>query len=74
LLFKSYKYLEGIFILEEYRHFGYAKELLAFCDKLASQMGCREFASDCRIDNDASLRFHLAMGFLVAGRIICFKK
>ena len=67
-------YLEGIFILDEYRHCGYAKELLSFCEKWASEKNCTEFASDCEIDNYDSLNFHLATGFEVAGRIICFKK
>ena len=29
---------------------------------------------DCEIDNDDSLRFHIAMGFEETNRIICFKK
>jgi Acetyltransferases len=67
-------YLEGIFILDEYRHQGYAKELLSCCEKWAWEKNCTEFASDCEIYNDVSLHFHLAMGFEEAGRIICFKK
>ena len=67
-------YLEGIFILAEYRNRGYAKELLACCEKWATEKGCEEFASDCEIDNEASLSFHLATGFEEANRIICFKK
>lgn len=67
-------YLEGIFITEKYRHCGYAKELLLRCEEWAFQMHCVEFASDCEIDNEVSLQFHLAMGFEVANRIVCFKK
>ena len=67
-------YLEGIFIMEQYRHCGYAKELLSYCEKWAREMHCTEFASDCEIENQGSLQFHLAMGFEVANRIICFKK
>jgi len=67
-------YLEGIFVLGEYRKKGYAKELLEACEKWALNKKCSEFASDCELDNDASLQFHLAMGFEVANRIICFKK
>jgi aminoglycoside 6'-N-acetyltransferase I len=37
-------------------------------------MGCKEFASDCKLENTESLRFHLKIGFEEAGRIICFKK
>lgn len=67
-------YLEGIFIEKEYRHNGYAGELLSECEKWAKQKGCTEFASDCEIDNDISLKFHLSMGFEETNRIICFKK
>ena len=67
-------YLEGIFIKEEYRHKGYAGELLSECEKWANEKGCKEFASDCEIDNNSSYGFHMAMGFEEANRIICFTK
>ena len=67
-------YLEGIFIKEEYRRRGYAKELLSECEKWAKEKGCTEFASDCEIDNNSSFGFHMAMGFNEANRIICFTK
>lgn len=67
-------YLEGIFIVETYRHNGYAKELLKECEKWAKDKKCSEFASDCELDNIDSLRFHMAMGFAETNRIICFKK
>lgn len=67
-------YLEGIFIMEEYRNRGYAKELLNECEMWAKDKGCKEFASDCEIDNDISFRFHMAMDFTEANRIICFTK
>lgn len=67
-------YLEGIFVREEYRRRGYARELLACCEIWAKEKHCTEFASDCDLDNESSLAFHLAMGFDVANRIICFRK
>lgn len=67
-------YLEGVFVKENYRHKGYAKELLSNCEKWAKMMGCVEFASDCEIDNDNSFKFHKAMNFTEANRIICFTK
>lgn len=67
-------YLEGIFVLKEYRNKGYAKELLSHCQKWAAYKNCTEFASDCEIDNEVGFQFHLAMGFEVANRIICFRK
>lgn len=67
-------YLEGVFVKENYRHKGYAKELLSNCEKWAKMMVCVEFASDCEIDNDNSFKFHKAMNFTEANRIICFTK
>ncbi len=67
-------YLEGIFVSEGYRKKGYAAELLSECEKWAKAKGCSEFAGDCELDNTDSLRFHLAVGFEEANRIICFRK
>jgi len=67
-------YLEGIYVMEAYRHQGRARALLSACQQWAMEMDCREFASDCEIDNAQSLAFHLAMGFQEANRIICFTK
>ena len=65
-------YLEGIFVKETHRGRGCARALLAACKDWARKQGCREFASDCELDNEMSLAFHLATGFAEAGRIICF--
>ncbi len=64
-------YLEGIFVLEHHRKKGYAKKLLNECEMWAKDKGCKEFASDCEIENDNSLAFHMAMNFTEANRIIC---
>lgn len=67
-------YLEGIFVKEEARGRGYARLLLTACEVWAKEKGCTEFASDCELENQESLRFHLKTGFEEAGRIICFTK
>ena len=67
-------YLEGIFVKEHCRNKGYAKELLNECETWAREKGCKEFASDCELDNDGSFQFHKAMNFKEANRIICFTK
>lgn len=67
-------YLEGIFVLEDYRRQGISRRLLSACEEWAGKQGCREFASDCELDNSRSLTFHLACGFEEANRIICFRK
>ena len=67
-------YLEGVYVREEARGRGVAKALLAACEAWAAEQGCREFASDCELDNGGSLAFHLHTGFTEANRIICFTK
>lgn len=67
-------YLEGIFVKEEYRKQGYAKELLSACEQWAKKQGCVEFASDCELSNTDSFAFHMSMGFEEANRVICFTK
>ena len=67
-------YLEGLYVLEEHRRGGVAAGLLSACENWARQQGCREFASDCELHNEQSLRFHLGTGFEEANRIICFTK
>ena len=67
-------FLEGIYVEAEHRRSGVARALLAACEDWARSVGCSEFASDCELDNADSLRFHLAMGFEEANRIICFRK
>lgn len=66
--------MEGIYVKDEYRNKGIAKQLLMECEKWAKDKGCSEFASDCELNNIESLRFHLSLGFEEANRIICFKK
>ncbi|MBP7321149.1 MAG: GNAT family N-acetyltransferase [Lachnospiraceae bacterium] len=67
-------YLEGILVEEAYRKKGLAGELLRVCEQWAREQGCTEFASDCELVNEDSLKFHLKMGFKEANRIICFTK
>lgn len=67
-------YLEGIFVDETFRAHGIAKKLCSECEAWARSLGCREFSSDCELNNTASLKFHLAIGFTEENRIICFRK
>lgn len=67
-------YLEGVFVSDGYRKKGYAAELLSACEQWAKEKGCSEFASDCELVNEDSLKFHMALGFEEANRIICFRK
>ncbi len=67
-------YLEGIFVLPEYRRKRIAQKLVSTCEAWTLQQGCCEFASDCPITNEQSFQFHMSCGFQEANRIICFYK
>ena len=67
-------YLEGIYVRPLCRGQGIARLLVETCQQWAIQAGCREFASDCELTNEESRKFHLAVGFEEANRIICFTK
>ncbi len=50
------------------------KGLLAVCQDWAKGQGCTEFASDCELVNEDSLKFHMKLGFEEVNRIVCFTK
>ena len=53
---------------------GIVAALLARCESWAKEKSCTEFASDCELLNEASIRFHKALDFSEANRIVCFRK
>ena len=67
-------YLEGIFVREDARRQGVARQLLSACESWAKAQGCAEFASDCELSNAESQRFHRAVGFEEANRIVAYVK
>ena len=67
-------YIEGVFVLPEFRNQHIAKSLIKFGENWSRERGCIEFASDCMLDNADSLRFHLQIGFKEVGRNIHFVK
>ncbi|MEK3974992.1 aminoglycoside 6'-N-acetyltransferase [Psychrobacillus sp. FSL K6-2684] len=67
-------YLEGLFVLEEFRNTGIARQLVEKCEQWSITKGCEEFASDCELDNEESLAVHLKLGFNEVNRIIAFAK
>lgn len=48
--------------------------LLILWSKERSTIGCTAFAGDCELINEDSLKYHMALGFEEANRIICFRK
>lgn len=67
-------YLEGIYVEPYYRRGGVARELLCHAERWAKGKGCREFASDCPLNNRESQEFHRRVGFAEANIIVCYKK
>lgn len=67
-------YIEGIYVEADYRRRGIAQELVLFAEEWSRKHGCLEMASDCELDNQLSIDFHLGAGFIEANRIVCFTK
>ena len=67
-------YLEGIYVLPEYRLKGIGAKLVRFVEDWSRRYGCNEFASDCLVDNIDSYNFHISIGFRESERNIFFLK
>ena len=67
-------HLATIFVLSDYQKQGIAQTLVTMCEDWARVHGCVEFGSDCDLDNDGSLAFHLKVGFNETHRLIHFSK
>ncbi len=67
-------FLEGIYADASHRLSGVGTQLLSACEIWVTNAGCTEFASDCELDNAASLAWHLHSGFAETGRTIWFAK
>jgi len=67
-------FLEGIYVLPEYRRSGVATTLVQQVEDWAQQFSCTEFASDAAIDNTISHAMHRALGFQETERVVYFKK
>ena len=67
-------YLEGIFVLAEYRFTGVGRRLVDEAEQWARDRGCTEMASDRELANEPSGAFHQALGYEEVERIVCFRK
>jgi aminoglycoside 6'-N-acetyltransferase I len=67
-------YIEGWYIDADLRRTGVGKRLVSAAERYASDMGFREIASDCVLDNDVSFAAHLALGYGEVDRAIHFRK
>lgn len=67
-------FVEAIYVENEYRGRGIAREMIAIAEGFARENGCAQLASDCLITNEASEKFHIGCGFEEKERVICFVK
>ena len=67
-------YLEGIYILPEYRKKGLARALVKNAESWSRSKGCTEFGSDAKLDDNASIAFHNSVGFRETERQVVFLK
>lgn len=67
-------FVEGVFVVPAWRRRGVARQLYAAIADWARARGCRELASDALIDNEASQRAHLALGFRETERVVYFTR
>ncbi|HLY64244.1 MAG TPA: GNAT family N-acetyltransferase, partial [Chloroflexota bacterium] len=66
-------YLEGWFVDSRFRRQGAGRALVEAAEQWARNQGCKEFASDTEIENEASAAAHQALGFEEVSRVICFR-
>lgn len=67
-------YLEGWFVLEGHRRKGIGGALPRAAESWARSQGCTEMASDASLANEDSQRAHEALGFMLAGRSVNYRK
>jgi aminoglycoside 6'-N-acetyltransferase I len=67
-------YVEGIYVAPEERGRGVGEALLRAAEAWALDRGCREIASDARLDNTPSLALHHRLGYVESERLVHLRK
>jgi aminoglycoside 6'-N-acetyltransferase I len=67
-------YIEGWFVDEDLRGSGLGHALVRRAEDWARAQGLKEMGSDTWLDNETSIRAHLAMGYAEVERLIHFAK
>lgn len=67
-------FIEGWFVLAEFRQQNIGKRLVKTAEKWAKEQGCTEMGSDVVLSNDLSIMAHKNLGYEEVVRIVCFKK
>lgn len=71
---RSVGYIEAWYVDPDLRRQGVGAALIAAVEAWARRRGCQEMASDCLLENQVSLRAHLALGYQEKERLIHFCK
>jgi aminoglycoside 6'-N-acetyltransferase I len=67
-------YIEGWYVDADLRRCGVGCALVRAAEQYAQSAGLLEIASDCLVQNDTSLKAHLALGYAERNRLIHFHK
>jgi aminoglycoside 6'-N-acetyltransferase I len=67
-------FVEGVFVVPAWRRQGVARRLFDAVADWARARGCSELASDALLDNLASQRAHLALGFRETERVVYYTR
>jgi aminoglycoside 6'-N-acetyltransferase I len=67
-------YIEGWFVDEDLRRQGYGHQMVRAAEEWARSQGFKEMGSDTWLNNEGSIRAHLAMGYAEVERLIHFAK
>jgi aminoglycoside 6'-N-acetyltransferase I len=67
-------YVEGWFVDTDVRRRGIGRALIAAALDWCRSRGYTELASDAQIGNETSIRAHLALGYQLVERIVCFRR
>jgi aminoglycoside 6'-N-acetyltransferase I len=67
-------FLEGWFVVEQWRKLKVGTALLAAAEDWARAQGCTEMGSDTWLSNSLGRRAHLALGFEEVEQLVCFRK
>jgi aminoglycoside 6'-N-acetyltransferase I len=67
-------YIEGWYVDPDLRQAGWGRALVEAAEAWARSCGYAEMASDCLLENEVSLKAHIALGYQEVGRAIQFRK
>jgi len=67
-------YIEGWYVDANLRGQGMGAALVSAAEDWARSIGCSEMASDTWLDNEVSIRAHMALGYVEMERLVHFAK